>query len=214
MTTPTNGDVDGRGAVRDTTSQSYTDRLQCLESARWKQRLNVQAPFRWNVRRLNLGRTLDVGCGIGRNLAHLDGNAVGVDHNSASVEIARFRGFEAYTPEEFQGSRHGQAAAFDSILLAHVVEHMQEHEAVDLLVSHLPVLRPGGKVVFICPQEKGYRTDASHVRFCGYAEIAAIASRAGLVVCRQYSFPLPRLAGRVFPYNEFVVVTRLLAGGP
>ena len=51
----------------DTTAQAYTDRLAALEQARWKQLLDVQAPYRWNLRRL-LGehRVLDVGCGIGR----------------------------------------------------------------------------------------------------------------------------------------------------
>ena len=52
---------------------AYADRLQTLEQARWKQLLDVQAPYRWNIRRLGLGRTLDVGCGLGRNLAHLGG---------------------------------------------------------------------------------------------------------------------------------------------
>jgi hypothetical protein len=27
-------------------------------------------------------------------------------------------------------------------------------------------------------------------------------------VARQYSFPFPRPAGRVFPYNEFVTLAR------
>ena len=58
-------------------------------------------PYRWNLRRLRLGRVLDVGCGIGRNLQHLDADAVGVDHNQDSVTIARQRGLTAYVPEAF-----------------------------------------------------------------------------------------------------------------
>ena len=50
---------------------SYADRLRRKEDARWKQVLDVQAPYRWNLRRQELGRTLDVGCGIGRNLVSL-----------------------------------------------------------------------------------------------------------------------------------------------
>ena len=49
---------------------------------RWKRILDVQAPYRWNLRRL-LGtrRTLDVGCGIGRNLVNLPVGSVGVSRH-------------------------------------------------------------------------------------------------------------------------------------
>ncbi|MBW0089536.1 class I SAM-dependent methyltransferase [Pseudonocardia sp. KRD-184] len=180
-----------------------------MESAGWKQRLDVQAPYRWNIRLLALGRTLDVGCGLGRNLAHLDGNGVGVDHNTSSVALAVERGYEAYTPDGFTASPHARPGAFDSLLLAHVVEHMTEDDALGLLRTYLPFVRPGGKVVLITPQEKGYTTDATHVRFCGFPEVATLCTAVGLTVDRQYSFPFPRPAGRVFPYNEFVTLARI-----
>lgn len=191
-----------------TDAPDYAERLKSLEQARWKRWLDVQAPYRWNVRRLGLGRTLDVGCGLGRNLAHLGGSGVGVDHNAASVAVARERGLEAYTPDEFLAGPHAREGAFDSLLAAHVIEHMTEADAVALLRTYLPFVREHGKVVLITPQEKGYATDATHVRFCGFAEVAALCDTLGLGLERQYSFPFPRLVGRVFPYNEFVTVAR------
>ena len=169
----------------------------------------MQAPYRWNVRRLRLGRTLDLGCGIGRNLAHLDGAGVGVDHNAASVAVARERGLEAYTAEEFLAGPKAVPGSFDSLLAAHVVEHMTEDGAVDLLRTYLRFVCAGGKAVLITPQELGYATDATHVRFCGFPEVTALCAAAGLVVVRQFSFPFPRIAGRVFPYNEFVTLARV-----
>lgn len=192
-----------------TDAPDYTERLATMESAGWKQRLDVQAPYRWNIRLLALGRTLDIGCGLGRNLAHLDGNGVGVDHNASSVALATERGFEAYTPDDFAESPHARPGAFDSLLLAHVVEHMTEDAALGLLRSYVPFVRPGGKVVLITPQEKGYTTDATHVRFCGFGEVASLCNAVGLTVDRQYSFPFPRPAGKVFPYNEFVTLARI-----
>jgi hypothetical protein len=45
----------------------------------------------------------DVGCGLGRNLGHLDGNGVGVDHNAESVAIAQSRGLRAFRNEMVRG---------------------------------------------------------------------------------------------------------------
>ena len=53
----------------------------------WKKLLDVQAPYRWNLQRLKLGLTLEIGCGIGRNLMHLKGQGIGIDHNFQSVEM-------------------------------------------------------------------------------------------------------------------------------
>ncbi|CAN5139794.1 hypothetical protein BH20ACT5_BH20ACT5_22820 [soil metagenome] len=195
---------DGSG----TAGRDYTERLVRLQTVRWKQLLDVQRPYRWNLQRLNLGRVLDIGCGIGRNLEHLRGNGVGVDHNVESIRIARERGLTAYTPVDFHASNRAVPAGFDSMILAHVMEHVVADVADGLVTECLPYLRPGGKVVFITPQEVGFRSDETHVRFVDLAELRRHAERAGLAVDRAYSFPLPRLAGRIFTYNEFVLVAR------
>lgn len=199
---------DGRG----TAGADYARRLVQLESARWKRILDVQRPYRWNLRRLGLGRTLDVGCGIGRNLQNLGDTSVGVDHNADSVATARLRGLTAFTPEEFWATPVSAPATFDSLLVAHVMEHVDGDVAHALVREYLPCLRPGGQVVFITPQEVGFRSDPTHVRFVDVEVLRGHAERLGLAVARAYSFPLPRAAGKVFRYNEFVVVTRRPSG--
>jgi len=92
------------------------------------------------------------------------------------------------------------------LVLAHVIEHLGEQHGSALVWTYLEYLRPGGRVVFICPPEKGFTTDPTHVRFCGFPELRRLAEQLGLQVVRSYSFPLPRIAGRLFPYHEFVVV--------
>ncbi|QKW14382.1 bifunctional 2-polyprenyl-6-hydroxyphenol methylase/3-demethylubiquinol 3-O-methyltransferase UbiG [Verrucosispora sp. NA02020] len=192
-----------------TEGEDYTHRLQQLSGARWKRLLDVQAPYRWNLRRLGLGRTLDVGSGLGRNLVNLGAGAVGVDHNPTSVAHTRSLGLEAYTTDEFFRSAHARTDAFDSMLAAHLLEHMPAEQAREVVASYLPFVRSGGRAVFITPQERGYDSDASHVRFVGFAEAAETCRELGLTVLRQYSFPFPRIAGRAFTYNEFVTVARL-----
>jgi 2-polyprenyl-3-methyl-5-hydroxy-6-metoxy-1,4-benzoquinol methylase len=184
----------------------YTERLQRKTGAGWKRLLNVQAPYRWNVRRLNLGFTLDVGCGIGRNLGHLDGNGVGVDHNATSIEACRAAGLTAFTTEEFHKSEYAKPDRFDSLLSAHVVEHVTAEQAVEIFTPYLPYVRSGGAVVFITPQERGFKSDATHIRFAGFPECKQLCDDLGLAVRKQYSFPFPRFAGRIFTYNEFITV--------
>jgi hypothetical protein len=94
-------------------------------------------------------------------------------------------------------------------LLAHVLEHMSEADAIALVHEYLPFVRTGGRVVFITPQERGYRSDPSHVEFMDDARLAQIASTLNLPVRRRYSFPFPRALGKLFVYNEFVVVAEV-----
>jgi SAM-dependent methyltransferase len=188
-----------------TSREDYADRLLRLETKGWKRALDVQRPYRWNLTRHQLGRTLDVGCGIGRNLAALSADSLGVDHNAQSVELARQRGYRAVTVSEFTADPPAPAS-FDSMLLAHVVEHMTVDQARELIRSYLPYLRPGGRVMLICPQRRGFATDATHVQFFDLPALRALARSLGLVVTREYSFPLPELAGRIFPYNEYCLV--------
>ncbi|MGH3663132.1 MAG: class I SAM-dependent methyltransferase [Micromonosporaceae bacterium] len=195
-----------------TASPEYAERLRRLEGAWWKRVLGAQAPYRWNLRRQRLGRTLDVGCGIGRNLANLAPGSVGVDHNTEAVDTARARGLRAHTVREFPESSDARAGGFDSMLLAHVVEHMTQPEAWELVGRYLPFLKPGGRVLFITPQERGHASDPTHVWFCGFDEVAALATSLRLDVITRRSFPLPRWAGTLFTYNEFHVHARKPVG--
>lgn len=205
---PPTSDASDRDKNALTREESYAVRLQRLGRLRWKRRLSAQAPYRWNVRRLGLGFTLDVGCGIGRNLRHLDGYGVGVDHNATSVRVARGSGLTAFTPDEFRASPYAVPDRFDAMLLAHVLEHLPPDDATGVVESYLPYVRSRGAVVFITPQERGYADDPTHVRFVDFDTSTQVATDLGLAVYRTYSFPLPRAAGRTFKYNEFVVVSR------
>ena len=192
----------------DTQAAAYAQRLEALQSPWWKRVLDVQRPYRWNLRRLQPGFVLDIGCGLGRNLAHLHGHGVGIDHNAEAVRIARARGLCVFEPDEFARSDYARPASFDSLLLAHVVEHMTPDDAEQLLRSHLGFLRPGGSVILITPQERGFNSDPTHVHFMDLDALESLVRRVGLEVRSRSSFPFPRLLGRVFVYNEFVMVAR------
>ena len=149
-----------------------------------------QALYGWNLRRLKPG-PLDIGCGIGRNLKHLRGKGVGIDHNQFSVEYARSQGLTAYTTIEFKETEFNRPGRFNSLLLSHVAEHMPYEEYLALLREYLPLVKAGGRVLVFCPQEAGFKSDATHIEFMDLHRLRAAAKETGLRVQREYSFPLP-----------------------
>ena len=194
--------------AKNTKNQDYTNRLETLSHKRWKEILDVQRPYRWNLRQLNLGKTLEVGCGIGRNLKALEKGSVGIDHNEHTISIAKKDGYTAYTTAEFKESKYNKRSAYDSLLLAHVIEHMSTETAKNILGEYSKYLVPNGRIVIICPQEAGYKSDQTHETFFDFSKIKHLLNDVGFIVVKQYSFPLPRFIGKFFKYNEFVVVAQ------
>ncbi len=194
--------------TQSTQNSDYTNRLVRKQTVWWKKILNVQAPYRWNLRRLKPGRTLEIGCGIGRNLMHLNGQGVGIDHNAPSIQVAKRLGLTAFTSEEFEQTQFNSPGIFETLLLAHVAEHMTQPEAVDLVRKYLPMLRHDGRLIIIAPQEAGYKSDSTHVEFMDYQKLREIHAELGLDFQLEYSFPFPRFAGSIFTYNEFISISK------
>jgi len=195
-----------------TDTTAYADRLDAVQGAWWKR--FAPNPYRWFLRHQHLGFTLDVGCGVGRGLDYLQGDGVGIDHNPEAVRRCRDRGFTAFTPEEFAATPFAAPGRFDALLSAHVIEHLHDGLAQDLLRTYVPSVRPGGRVLLITPQERGYASDPTHVTFTDHERLAQLCTDAGLLVRSRRSFPLPRRAGRWFIYNEFIVDAKVPAGAP
>jgi SAM-dependent methyltransferase len=195
--------------VTSTREAGYTARL-ARQEAWWRRLLDVQRPYRNHLRSLRPGRFLEVGCGIGRNLFNARGFAegLGVDHNPTSVALARARGLDAMTAADFLVSDRARPASFDTLLLSHLLEHLSRAEALALLRADLPFVRPGGQVILVTPQERGFASDPTHLHFFDLAGCAGLLAEAGVTVELQRSFPFPRWAGRFFTYNEFVTVGR------
>ena len=174
----------------------------------WKRYVDVQWPYRRHLQKLHPGFVLDVGCGMGRNLFHCNGNAIGIDIDPESLAHCRANGFTVYTPEEFAATPQATGTAFDTLLFSHVLEHMTGREAEELVAKYVPRLKHGGRAIFITPQEAGYHFNPTHIEFVDLERLAQIARSAGLDVTDQYSFPFARALGRFFRYNEFVVLAR------
>jgi 2-polyprenyl-3-methyl-5-hydroxy-6-metoxy-1,4-benzoquinol methylase len=167
-----------------------------------------QGPYRTHLKGLRLSRVLDVGCGAGRNLKALSPESVGIDHNPMLVEACIAKGLNAFSTEQFLRNQSKHIGQFHSILISHVAEHMSQSEFVQMLSTYKKFLSPGGRVVVICPQEKGYETDSTHVHFMDFESIQKSLKMADFTIASRYSFPFPRWVGKWFPFNEFVVIGR------
>lgn len=104
-----------------------------------------------------LGRTLDVGCGIGDMLVYRN-DTVGVDINPRTVAFCQARGAQAHLmrPNELPFD----AGEFDSALLDNVLEHLAE--PAPLLGEIHRVLATNGRLLIGVPGRKGWASDPDH----------------------------------------------------
>ena len=193
-----------------TNQPDYCQRLLGSDK-RWKQILNVQYPYRRALQKMHLRKTIDIGCGIGRMLAWLDKDSIGVDHNPTSIDICLSKELNAATSEKFgemTRSKKIDSKSFDNLLLAHVLEHLEAKEQIEIIESYLPFLKKNGGVLIITPQEAGYASDPTHVTFTDFERVREILNVLNLEVSSQKSFPFPRAFGKYFMYNEFHTYAR------
>lgn len=189
-------------------NEDYALRLQQISKKRYKRLLKPINPYRMNLRRLVRGNCLEVGCGIGRNLGYLDNpNNVGIDLNPYALNVAKSLGHTVMLNSDLRSDVQ-YLSAFDNLLFSHVLEHMNQESATRLIQDYLPYLKKNGKMVIICPQQRGFNSDPSHVEFMDFEKLSAIVRRCEMKVVSASSHPLPFVFGKAFIYNEFVVTAR------
>jgi SAM-dependent methyltransferase len=187
----------------------YTDRLQNLAGKRWKTQFDLQRFFKAPIKALALGKTLEVGCGVGRVLGWLP-NSCGVDHNPTSVAVARSRGLTAFTNEEFHKSKMAIPESFDSIVMSHLLEHLDQNQIRAIMLEFRKYLKQSGRLVIICPQESGFRSDPTHITYMDFKSIEEYGESHNFEIVSAISNPFPRCFGHFFKYNEFFVVLKAL----
>ena len=189
---------------KETQSETYTNQLIKEQRKSIKDKLKWMNPYAVHVKRVCEGKVLDIGCGIGRNLEYLGSRSLGVDHNEESIKFAQNRGLNAISLIDFK--KDFENSQFDTFLMAHLLEHMTKDEAKELLKSYIKYLRVGGSIIVICPQEKGFQHDNTHIKFMQFSDIEEVLVASGIKVTRTYSFPFFRFFGKFYVFNEFIVI--------
>ena len=190
---------------KDTSAASYSERLQKFEKS-WKRILRVHYPYMKSIQKLKLGKSLEIGCGIGRVLAWLPEGSVGIDHNETSINLCKTRGLTALTLQEFHEAVNRieiEYGSFDSLVMTHLLEHLEIDQQISIFEEYLRFLRPGGKIFIVTPQEIGFASDPTHTTFTDFTTTKKLLEVFGIKIISQQSFPLPRFFGRFFKYNEF-----------
>ena len=201
----TNGNGDGSL----TQGEEYAARLVSIQSAAWKEKFRLLDPYSWQIKYICKGNVLEIGSGIGRNLRALKGRSIGVDHNKTSVDFANEKGLKSLTSTQFLTNSEYKNQKFDTILLSHVLEHIDEETQNEIFVQYLPFLKPNARVVIICPQEVGYDSDPTHIRWVDEEILMKTLISLNCTKIKVSSFPFPRRVGTKFIYNQFVAIGQL-----
>ncbi len=196
--------------IKSTQEKEYADYLVNAQNSGWKSRIDVQKPYRKKLQSLSLGKTLDIGCGIGRNLKALPIGSVGIDHNKFMVEYLTQNGYKAFTNSSFKKSKFAKTNYFNSLLFAHIIEHMSINESKKMILEYMKYLKRGGNIVIICPQKKGFSKDSTHIQFHNIDSIKDLLNDIGLQIKISQSFPLPEKFGSIFAPNEYWVIAKKL----
>lgn len=121
-----------------------------------------------------VGRTLDIGCGIGDMLGFRPGT-IGVDINPNNVAYCQRNGYEAHLME--QDRLPFPDASFDSAILDNVLEHIAEPGP--LLGEIYRILPADGTLIIGVPGELGYASDDDHKIFYDEHALVTCLAAAG-----------------------------------
>lgn len=110
-------------------------------------------------------RVLDIGCGAGNMLEHIDAHRTGIDLSPTMLERARAKiGNDVDLEKMSATALDFPDASFDKVICSEVIEHVLDPNAV--LSEIARVLRPGGLAALSIPNESLLIGTKSLLIFC------------------------------------------------
>ncbi|MEO8026050.1 MAG: class I SAM-dependent methyltransferase [Bryobacteraceae bacterium] len=189
---------------------SYAD--EQLRRARHPLRRAVKHFYLENILKEVTGPTVDLGCGAGQLLRRLPAGSMGLEVNRGLIDSLKAEGLpvERYdaSADDFglTALAHGR---YETLVMAHVLEHFSDAEAVlrKLLAScgRLGI----SKVILVVPGARGFASDATHKTFVNraYVEKHQLGSCDRFRLTSARHFPLnAESIGRLFVFHELMLV--------
>jgi 2-polyprenyl-3-methyl-5-hydroxy-6-metoxy-1,4-benzoquinol methylase len=136
------------------------------------------------------GRVLDIGSGRGvmlRLMKEAGITAYGIDSFEDAVIGCKAKGLDVVYSDALSHLSSLPSASLGGIFCAHVIEHMQPAQAIELIRESFRVLKPGARIVIITPNPKDLRTgerfwlDVTHVRPYPEKLLLVLMNREGFV---------------------------------
>jgi len=165
-----------------------------------------------NMLREVRGRTVDLGFGAGQLLERLPEGSLGLEVNPHLVEEARKAGlnaalYDTTAEEPLIGAL--PANAYSTLVMAHVLEHFPDADAMVRQILRSCRTLGIGRVIFVVPGAKGFRFDSTHRTFVNlrYLETHGLLSCEGYAVTTRRYFPGDQeWIGRYYTFHEFMFV--------
>ena len=141
------------------------------------------------------GKVLDIGSGRGVMLRLMKDAAItayGLDSFEDSVIYCKGKGLDVVQGDALGHLASLPDASLGGIFCAHVIEHMQPAQAIDLIRESYRVLKPGSRIVIITPNPKDLRTserfwlDITHVRPYPEKLLMVLMKREGFYNIKSY----------------------------
>ena len=131
-----------------------------------------------------IGKTLDVGCGIGDFLSYKS-DAVGVDVNKNNVNFCIDRGLDArcMQPDKLPFD----SGSFDNVILDNVLEHIEQ--PMPILNEINRVITKKGHLLIGVPGRKGYLSDDDHKIFYDEPHLRQVAENCDFFYKKTFYTP-------------------------
>lgn len=158
------------------------------------------------------GASLDFGCGIGHLLQKLPGGSKGVEYNHEAVKFCRDKGLTVMYYDGF-ADNWGLSTlpadwTFQSLVISHVLEHLDEPMNVLRALLAAGEGRGISKVLVIVPGMAGFGIDLTHRTFVNIEMLQNAGLEAmGWQIMSAKHFPGNwKPLGNYFPHHELQVL--------
>ncbi len=159
------------------------------------------------------GKTIDFGCGTGELLYKLPSGSIGIEINQTTVQYCQGKGLNVYLynqrSDNYQLSDLAPTNRYESLLLSHIVEHLEHPEEVLRLLFKTARRLDIKRVVLIVPGKKGFKLDPSHRTFIDFSFLKQheLFMTEGFRIVNQRYFPINlKFIENFFTYHELQIV--------
>ena len=104
---------------------------------------------------------LDIGCGLGQMLNHLNSkgfkNLHGIDINEEAINACKKNGLSVEKVNDIREYTVNDSMKFDRIVMSHVLEHIEKEKIIDTLIHiRKNLLKKGGVFLLMVPNAQSY----------------------------------------------------------